>query len=146
MYSLSDLKQEIEQTIHAMESQSRLHPEWITQAVMSKHSDVDGDDCDFYQCCARAEVRTQVRKRLSKYKADTDMAVDRQIVLEGFERLQKRYLVSENGEQVAIRIQDMTDAQLQAKADEYRAMGAGCFQHADEIDRYRAQTNRNKTA
>ena len=49
-------------------------------------------------------------------------------------------------EQVAIRIQDMTDAQLQAKADEYRAMGAGCFQHADEIDRYRAQASRENAA
>lgn len=139
MYSLSDLKQEIEQTISAMESQSRLHPEWITQAVMSKHSDVEGNDTDFYQCCARAEVRTQVRKRLSQYKASADTTVDRQIVLEGFERLQKRYLIAENGEQVAIRIQDMTEEQLQVKANEYRAMGVGCFQHADEIDRYREQ-------
>ena len=45
-----------------------------------------------------------------------------------------------------IHIQDMTDAQLQAKADEYRAMGAGCFQHADEIDRYRAQASRENAA
>ena len=146
MYSLSDLKQEIEQTIHSMESQSRLHPEWITQAVMSRHSDLDGEDSDFYQCCTRAEVRSQVRKRLNQYKASADTGVDRQIVLEGFERLQKRYLIPENGEQVAIRIQDMTDAQLQAKADEYRAMGAGCFQHADEIDRYRAQASRENAA
>ena len=141
MYSLTDLQHEIEKTIERMEAQNeaRLHPDWITQAVMNQHPDVDGGDADFYECCSRAEVRNQVRKRLNRYKASADLEIDTQITLEGFERLQKRYLVTEKGEQVAVRIESMATKQLQEKADELRAMGAGCYQHADEIDRYLAR-------
>lgn len=143
MYSPADLQQEIEKVIEHMEAQNaaRLHPDWITQAVMNRHPDVDGEDADFYQCCSRAEVRNQVRRRLNRYKATAEIEADPQTTLEGFERLQKRYLVAEKGEQVAVRIQLMTEQQLLEKAAELRSMGAGCYQHADEIDRYLSSRN-----
>ncbi len=141
MYSATDLTREIEQAIEQFEnaSERRLHPEWITQSVMERHTAIDGDDCDFYRLTARGEVRNQVRLRLNRFKARPEMEADKQIVFEGFERLQKRYLVCEDGEQVAIRVQDMSSAQRRAKSTELRAMGAGCYQHADELDRYDAE-------
>lgn len=36
-------------------------------------------------------------------------------------------------------IHEMTDAQIEAKEVELMAMGAGCYQHADELRRYRLQ-------
>lgn len=141
MYTLSELTREIEKTIEYFETQNerRLHPDWITQSVIDSHPDIEGDDSDFYRCVSRAGIRDQVRQRLNRYKAKPEVEVDPQLVLEGFERLQKRYLITEDGEQVAIRIQDLSSIQRRAKASELRAMGAGCYQHADELDRYDAQ-------
>jgi len=139
MYSLSTLNQEIQTVIEEMESHSRLHPDWITQAVIARHPDVDGNDSDFYQCCTRSGVRDAVRKRLNRYKADPNDQTDAQIVMEGFDRLQKRYLIKENGEQVAVRIECLTRQQILAKALEQERMGYGCFQHAEELRRYAEQ-------
>ncbi len=136
MYSLSDLTTEIEHVIETMEGEPRLHPDWIAQAVMQRHPCIEGEDREFYFMLARAHVRDQVRKRLNRYKAEPEIESDRQLVMEGFERLQKRYLIAEDGEWVAIRVQDMTRSQRLAKAHELRVMGAGCYQHARELERY----------
>lgn len=141
MYSTADLYREIDEEIVSLESQNapRLHPDWIAQSVLARHPDIAGDDTAFYVCAGRACVRDAVRVRLNRYKARPQLEADRQTVLEGFERLQRHYLCSEDGTQVAILVHEMSDAQLEAKAAELRAMGVGCYQHADEIERYRAQ-------
>jgi len=141
MYSTADLTAEIELVIEQLEANHarKLHPDWITQAVMYRHTGIDGEDADFYQCVGRAHVREAVRQRLNRFRAKAEVEADKQLVLEGFERLQKRYLITEDGEQVAIRVQDMTSAQRKLKANELRTMGAGCYQHADELERYDAQ-------
>lgn len=138
MYSLKDLTTEIEQVIEDFDARNerRLHPDWITTAVMDLHQDVSGDDADFYRIVSRAQVREAVRQRLNAYKAKPEIEPDRQSVLPGFERLQRRYLVNEDGEQVAVKVEMMSSAQRKAKAMELRAMGAGCFQHADELERF----------
>lgn len=140
-YTFAQLTQEIEQVIEQFEASNArsLHPDWITQAVVDRHLEVDGEDADFWRVVGRAEVRSQVRSRLNRYRVKPEVEPDRQLVLEGFERLQQRYLVDEGGEQIAVRVQDMTLDQLDAKERELRVMGAGCYQHADEIRRYRNQ-------
>lgn len=139
-YTSAQLTQEIEQVIAQFEAESAraLHPEWITQAVVQRHPDVAGVDAEFWRVVGRAEVRAQVRNRLNRYRVKPEVEPDAQLVLAGFERLQQRYLVAEKGEQVAIRVQELTAAQMLAKERELRAMGAGCFQHADEMARFRA--------
>lgn len=71
-----------------------------------------------------------------KVKAELDDEVDGQLVLPGYQRLQRRYLVKENAETVAVQVQALNDNQLLEKASELRSMGEGCFLHADEIERY----------
>lgn len=132
MYSLTELTAKIEQAIETMGEASHLHPDWITHVVMSQYTDIQGKDSDFYTIMARTYIRDQVRKRLNGYQADDPQ------VIEYFNRLQERYLLDDDGEQVAIRVQDMTRAQRLQKAAELRTMGAGCYQHADELERYDA--------
>lgn len=138
MYSLKDLTAEIEQVIEDFENHNerRLHPDWITTAVMNRHPDVEGADADFYRVMSRSQVREAVRQRLNAYKAKPEVEPDRQLVMQGFERLQLRYLVKEDGEWVAVKVEMMTTEQRKAKAAELRAMGRGCFQHADELERF----------
>lgn len=54
----------------------------------------------------------------------------------GFERLQTHYLVERDEERVAVRIDHLTDEEIEAKAKEQETMGRACFQHADELRRY----------
>ena len=136
MYSMRDLTTEIEQVLEEMKGNSVWNPQWVTQAIINKHDDIDGSDKDFYTIIGRAQVYEQVRKRIGRYKLKPELKPDRQLVLRGFERLQERYVFEVDGESVAIRVQDMTSEQRRAKAAELRAMGAGCYQHADELDRY----------
>lgn len=137
MYLLSELTREIDEVLLGLNSQKK-HPDWITQMVMARHPHIAGVDSEFYACTGRAHVRDCVRQRLNRYKLKAEATPDTQIVLDGFERLQRDYLIDEDGTQVAVPVHEMTDAQLEAKATELRAMGAGCYQHADEIERYRS--------
>jgi hypothetical protein len=60
-------------------------------------------------------------------------------VLPGFTRIQKEYLIEEEGVTVSIPIEDMTDEQIAEKEAELTAMGTGCFEHAAELQRYRIE-------
>lgn len=146
MYSLNDLTNEISQILSEMESESRWHPDWITQKVINLHPDIEGKDKDFYTITSRTMIRGQVRKHLDRFKLKAETEPDQQLLLPGFTRLQRRYLVAIDGTQVAVRIEDMTREQRRAKSVELRRMGLGCFQHADELDRYDDMTSKKSAA
>lgn len=142
MYSISQLNQEIRTLVDArIQAKCAIHPDWITQEILNNHPDVDGDDSDFYLCVGKESVRSQVRQQINRFKLAPDKAlhVDRQLVLPGYERLQVFYLIESEGEQVAIPLVRLSGSQRKAKIAELRAMGDGCYQHADELERYDAE-------
>lgn len=138
MYSFTDLQREIAAKIEWLRDNNgpTLHPDWITQAVMADHPDISGPDADFYACGARVSIRKEVREQINKLEAP-ESKLNRQLTLEGFERLQQYYVVKRDNEQVAVRIDHLTDAEIDAKADEYEAMGRSLLQHSDELRRYK---------
>lgn len=139
MYSITLLAQEIRAIVHdRIQRKEPIQPNWITQEIINTHSLIEGEDSDFYLCVGRETIREQVRKQISRFKLSPDKAlnVDQQLVLPGYERLQVFYLVESDGEQIAIPLERMSESQRQAKIDELRAMGAGCYQHARELERY----------
>jgi len=144
MYTESQLFAEIGKVIDDTLAQARPAPaSWIVQSVISLHPDVHGEDRDFYVLCGREHARYAVRKVLRNLKMEEDDA-DPSLLLPGFEHLCKRYLVERGGDQVIIPIDQLTSTELEAKAEEYRRMGHGCFKHADELIRYKEakeQTN-----
>lgn len=139
MYSKNDLVNEIRAfTDGLLKKGVSLHPNWITSEILKKHDDITGEDADFYLLASRESIRDEVRKQINRFKLSPEKAIDidRQLVLEGCERLQVAYVIEVNGEAVAVPLKKMTSAQRQAKAAELRTMGAGCLQHADELERY----------
>ena len=135
MFNRTDLTREIERVIEV--TTGRKHPEWITEAVMQNHTAPEGEDGEFFIFTARSYVREAVGKILGRAKLSAALVPDTQLVLPGFSRLQKEYLVDdEDGTTVSVPVEEMSDAQLLAKRDELRAMAEGCQQHADEIERY----------
>jgi hypothetical protein len=135
MYSFNQLQQEISAKIESLMSKNDavLNPAWIAQAVMQDHPDVFGSDADFYTCCARLSVRKEVTQQLNK----TEASDKNQLALDGFENLQQYYIVDRAGERVSVRIDRLTDAELDQKCLEYKAMGKTCIKHARDLQRYK---------
>lgn len=139
MYSRNDLVNEIRAISDGfLKKGIAMHPDWVTDEIMKSHDDINGEDADFYLLASREAVRDEVRKQINRFKLTPEKAldVDRQLVLDGFERLQIAYVIDISGTAVAISLKKMTSTQRRTKSAELRAMGAGCYQHADEIDRY----------
>lgn len=139
MYSMSELVKEIrDMTDSSVHRGVSVNPDWVTKQIIDQHSEITGDDSDFYLCTSKETVRDQVRKQLNRFKLSPDKALmaDPQIVLPGFERLQRAYLIDIGEQQIAVPIEKMTFQQRQRKVAELRAMGAGCYLHANELERY----------
>lgn len=138
-YSTKDLQAEIARKIEWLKynNGATLHPDWITQQVLSDHPDITGADKEFYTCCSRAQVREETRRQLNRYRAKAEAEPDSQLTLDGFTRLQQYYLVDRDQTQVAVRVDDLTDDEIDEKVDELQGMGRGCFEHADELLRFK---------
>lgn len=108
---------------------------------------VHDDQDPRYQQAMIEHVHRVVNQMINSYKVqpETDDQVDGQLVLPGYQRLQRRYLVKEDGATFAVQVQALKDDQLYEKAAELRNMGEGCFLHADEIERYVEERNAEAT-
>ncbi len=109
--------------------------EWIVNEIILRHGDMVADDPLFYQICARKHVERLVRRCVGKYDANPGQQ-DENLVLPGFEHLQIAYSVERNGTRMLVPVGQLSNAELAARADEYRAMANGCKAHAAEIEDY----------
>lgn len=140
MYSFSDVQREISAKIQWLidNNGAVLHPQFIAHSVESDHPDVTGADAEFYKCCSFAKLRDEVRQQINRMKVKTEEQDGvEQLVMPGFDHLQQRYFISRDGETCIVKIDDMTDDEIEAKAKEREAMGRACYAHADELRRYR---------
>lgn len=134
MYTMAMIDEEVKDKVRWLEEQNgkELHKGWLINAVIQDHADIKGEDADFAICCARLAIRSRVESYFRKIKENENDPTDEQMIFPGFKRLQKRYIV-ERDELVAVSVLDMTDAEIKAKAEEHRRMGAGHFEHANEL-------------
>lgn len=137
MYSDNDLFTEVRQVIdRALATGLEAPAKWVAQTVLSNHVGIEGEDKDFFVVCANHHVRDTVRAALRRFKPEAGAETDPQLVMPGFDRLQKAYLVERHDEQVVVPIDQLTDAEIDAKAVEYERMAKGCMRHAEELRRY----------
>lgn len=106
---------------------------WLVQEIVGRYPDVDGDDVDMYLLCAVGHVTATARRVLRPYTAEDE--TPGQDPLPGFARIQRGYMVERDGDRVLVKTQHLTPSELRAKAKEYRALGQGCAEHADELER-----------
>lgn len=107
--------------------------DWVASEFMALHCRIDGDDAEIYRYCTRLKVQEFARKCISKYEVNEAATVDTQIVLPGFERLQRAYPVEREGHHITLPIHMLTNAELLQRASEYDDMAKGCRIHAKEI-------------
>lgn len=135
----SDIIEEVRAFIRdGIEAKRVQSSKWITQAIVENHSDIFGSDADFYLRCALEHVRDTVGNVIGKFK-DAIAIINPQIVLDGFEHLQKAYLIERDSDSAIVPIDDCTLEEINAKIAEYEQMAAGCMAHAKELRTYRKQ-------
>lgn len=106
--------------------------DWITTEILERHCAIEGTDTPFFMGCARRFISDVVSRVIGKYDA-SPVAADRQIVLPGFEYLQRAYTVTRDGKVTLVPIAAITNQELAARAREYEEMSKGCLRHAYEI-------------
>ena len=116
---------------------------WTVTEILNRHDDIEGSDKDFYLVAARHWVNGEVKSAIGKYEPTTSSEND-QLVLDGFEYLQKAYPLLRGAVRVLVPINQITNAEWDAKEKEYERMGDGCYAHAREIRDYRS--SRQQTA
>lgn len=145
MYSESDLVAEVREIIRKnVEKGTTVPSPWVTQEVLSSHDKIYGEDTDFHRYCALEHVKDTVRAEVGRWKS-TPQQKDKQMILAGFEYLQKAYCIERNNTPTIVPIEKMTHEEIQAKANEYERMAEGCRKHADELRRYE-QIRKNRVA
>lgn len=133
MYSQSDIKIDIQKWIDWLESNNGevLHPDFIVNKVLSDWKENYGDIPDPALCASKLLVRDYTRRELNKFKLSEDS--DAQITLPGFRKLQRRYMIDRNGEQVCVKIENMTIDECEAKIKEMQSMLSGLEKHIEEM-------------
>ncbi len=107
--------------------------EWLTTELMERHNGIAGDDLAFYRTCTRAHLQNVVNKCIGKYDTEAKAQPEAQIVLAGFEHLQRAYTIERNGSNMLIPVDKCSDAELLRRAGEYEDMAIGCRRHAKEL-------------
>jgi len=143
---IKQIKTDIEKLVtQKIDSGQPVAMSWLTQEVLNDHSDITGEDVDFYIVCARYYVSDQVKRQIKKFEPST-AEQDGQLVMDGFDHLQKAYPVERGEERVIMPVWKMTDKELEDRALEYDAMAHGCIAHAEDIRRYIEQRTLEKEA
>jgi len=110
-----------------------LRVDWITTELMQQRSGIGGSDLAFYKTCTRAHLQGVVNKCIGKYDAEAKDQREDQIVLAGFEHLQRAYTVQRDNATVLVPVDKCTSVELLRRAAEYDDMAEGCRRHAIEL-------------
>lgn len=112
------------------------HPDLIAASICKKHESELVGDADFSRFNIYANVRAEVTKTINKLAGDNKDPDDNQLTIEGFQRLQNRYVIERNDEFVAVPIEQITIAELREKRRKFYKVGNAYIQHGDEMGKY----------
>lgn len=110
--------------------------EWLTQEILAMKDQIEGDDADFYVACGAIYIKDTVKRCVGDYKPKATAVQDAQIVMDGFDYLQKAYTVERDEEIVLVPVSQLTHAEIEARALELEGMARGCIAHAKELRNY----------
>lgn len=109
--------------------------QWATKEILDTYCDIEGRDVDFYLITAKFYIADLVKRCIKKYETPGQTASG-QIVMDGFEHLQKAYPVDRGEGREIVPVSQLSDAELEDRAADYEKMAAGCKKHALEIRQY----------
>ena len=132
MKSTTEVTREIRRIIQdKLDAGLSVRVEWLTTEIIASKDQIDGEDADFYIACGVDFIKNAVKRVIGEFKPKPDQ--NAQIIMPGFDHLQKAYTVMRDEQVTLVPVTMLTDPELEARAQEYEAMAAGCTAHADEI-------------
>lgn len=105
--------------------------EWLTTEIMAMKDKIEGEDADFYIACGVDFIKNTVSRVIGDYAPKPKQDV--QIVMHGFDHLQKAYTVLRDEQVTLVPVTMLSDDELESRAQEYETMAKGCIAHAKEI-------------
>lgn len=111
--------------------------DWFTTEILSMKDKIEGDDADFYIACGADFIKDTVKRCIGEYTPKANAASSQQIVMDGFDHLQKAYTLDRGGQQVLVPVDLLSDDEIEARALELEAMAKGCIAHAKELRGYK---------
>jgi len=139
MRSKTEVTREIRGMVQdRIEAGAIIRVDWFTTEVLAMKCNIEGADADFYIACGVDFIKDTVKRCIGDYKPRAAAVSDAQIVMDGFDHLQKAYTVDRDGEQVLVPVDMLTADEIEARARELEAMARGCIAHARELRGYAA--------
>lgn len=121
--------------------------EWAVEQLIKERGPIDGEGAEFYELCAREYVYRIMKRVVDDYDASTRGADTPQMILAGFEHLQKAYTVERNNLRVLVPVDLLTDEELWQRAEQYDKLSVGLKDHANEIRQFISErASKNKSA
>jgi hypothetical protein len=136
------LKAEINAKLDALQTAGQpMVPRWVTHAICTDHESAlaeDNEHSDFWRHGGYMHTRRMVTAECINKRGDgtgKSTSDPPQLLLPGFDRehLQDYYVVERDGEEIAVCVIDMTDGELEAKAQRHEAISSANAAHAQEI-------------
>lgn len=132
MKSTTEVTREIRRMVQdKLDSGVAIRVEWLTTEIIASKDQIDGDDADFYIACGVDFIKKTVKRVIGEFEPKTEQSA--QIIMPGFDHLQKAYTVTRNEQVTLVPVTMLTDMELEMRAQEYEAMAKGCLSHAKEI-------------
>lgn len=140
-YSSGDLRREIHNIVAAhLAAGHTVRWAWLITDVLKNHPLPVIPDLDFNRLCRQLAIGDAVRDVLRTLKLNAEdpshVSSTGMLPLPGYNHLQQGYPFERDGELVIVPIDKLTKTERRSRAAQYRAMAAGCIEHADELDRY----------
>lgn len=137
MDPLKALKSEIRTLINDRTSAGVIiRADWLTTEVMGGRNSFHGDDAAIYVILAYKALGEIVKDCIGKY--EPKVQTEGQLLLPGFDHVQRAYPVMRGGERVLVPTDLLTDLEIEERCEDLRAMARGCFDHVKELQSYLA--------
>lgn len=137
MRSKTDVTNEIRKIVtDRLNAGKIIRAEWLTTEILSMKSAIEGEDADFYVACAVDFIRDTTKRCIGDYAPKASAVTNAQILMQGFDHMQRAYTVERDSEICVVPVQLLTDEEIEARALELEAMARGCIAHAKELRAY----------
>lgn len=113
--------------------------EWLTTEILALKHRITGDDADFYIACGVDFIKDTVKRVVGDYRPKASAVTDAQIVMDGFDHMQRAYTVTRDDEIVLVPVNLLSDDEIETRALELEGMARGCIAHARELRAFKAE-------
>jgi hypothetical protein len=108
---------------------------WLTTEILAMKDQIEGEDADFYVACGVSYIKDTVKRCIGDYRPK-ETGTEAQLLMDGFDHMQKAYTVEREGQTVLVPVHLLTTDEIEGRAEELLAMAAGCIAHARELRAY----------